>query len=52
MSAFQLGFSANGRAWAAIDSLLYVSDDRGGKWIVAWEAPHADFINSVLKRAT
>ena len=39
LDTFQLGFSANGRAWAAIDNLLYVSDDRGGKWMVAWEAP-------------
>ena len=39
LDTFQLGFSANGRAWAAVEDRLYVSVDRGAEWTVAWEAP-------------
>ena len=38
LDTFQLGFSATGRAWAAVEERLYVSEDRGMEWTVAWEA--------------
>ena len=38
IDTFHLGFSVDGRAWAAVERQLYVSVDRGQEWTVAWEA--------------
>ena len=39
IDTFQIAFSADGRAWAAIDRDLYVSENRGKSWTVFWSAP-------------
>lgn len=39
IDTFQIAFSSDGRAWAAIDRDLYVSEDRAHSWKVHWTAP-------------
>ena len=41
IDTYHVGFSADGRAWAAVEERLYVSADRGKTWSVAWEAPRS-----------
>jgi photosystem II stability/assembly factor-like uncharacterized protein len=38
IDTFQIAFSDDGRAWAAVDQNLYVSDDRAKTWSVFWTA--------------
>ena len=40
IDTFHVGFSIDGKAWAAVEHCLYVSVDRGRKWTIAWEASH------------
>jgi len=38
IDTFQIAFSDDGRAWAAVNHNLYVSSDRGESWSVYWTA--------------
>ncbi len=37
IDTFQVIFSSDGSAWAAVDETLYKSDDRGNNWEIAWK---------------
>ncbi len=37
IDTFQIIFSSDGSAWAAVDETLYKSDDRGNNWEIAWK---------------
>ena len=39
IDTFQIAFTEDGRAWAAVDQELYVSEDHGVSWTVHWTAP-------------
>lgn len=39
IDTFQVAFAEDGWAWAAVDRNLYVSEDRGRTWSVAWTSP-------------
>ena len=41
IDTFQVVFSKDGKAWAAVGQLLFRSDDAGGSWETFWEAPEA-----------
>ncbi len=37
IDTFQITFSSDGSAWAAVDETLYKSNDRGNNWEIAWK---------------
>ncbi len=39
IDTFQIAFDQVGRAWAAVDTNLYLCEDGGANWTVAWMAP-------------
>ena len=39
IDTFQIAFTEDGRAWAALDRNLLVSDDRGRSWSTFWSSP-------------
>ena len=39
LDTFQLGFSGDGKAWAAVEKRLYTSGDCGSSWSDVWETP-------------
>ena len=39
IDTFQVSFTPNGDAWAAVGNLLYTSTDRGLSWEEHWRAP-------------
>ncbi len=38
INTFQIIFSTDGTAWAAVNETLYKSDDRGNNWKIVWKA--------------
>ncbi|MSS71453.1 MAG: hypothetical protein EXS64_08180 [Candidatus Latescibacteria bacterium] len=40
IDTFQLAFSPQGLAWAAVDKTLFVGRDRARRWAPYYEAPH------------
>ena len=41
IDTFQVAFTPDGTAWAAVGSTLYAGRDGGSEWAAAWDAPDA-----------